>query len=96
MDTKQLIQKVKKNEGLNRSEKKELIDFWSEYVCPIDGTRKVKATYFDGDIRIYTVAKKLEDFYDETPAFIKEFFRAMSAGEKFRTRFAIYEALPVS
>lgn len=93
---KTFIQKIKKNTQLSRSEKREMIEFWGKYKCPVAMSLILRATYHDGEVKEYTAANRIEHFYDETPDFIERFFGAMSRGEDFNTRFAHYKPLPVS
>lgn len=90
MKNEAIIEKVKKNKQLSAAEKKELVAFWLNYICPANRDQEIEATYGDGEVARYTVKERLEFFYDETPRFIESFFEAMSKGEPFQTRFAVY------
>lgn len=96
MDLQEIFQKIRKNSVLVKSEKDELIAFWAEYRCPVAEDVKLQANYHDGEIKEYTVENRLNKFYDETPFFIEQFFKAMSEGKEFTTRFATYKPLNVS
>lgn len=92
MKAEEIIQNIKKNKVLNRAEKKEMLDFWKSYDCPMEGHELVEARYHDGEVRTYTI-NELNYWYDETPKFIKDFFTSMSMNQPFTTRFAVYTRL---
>lgn len=90
MKIEDIIPRIKKNKSLNHAEKKELIEFWQNYKCPVEGTTRLRATYYDGMVKDYTV-EELDYWYDETPWFIERFFDAMAKGIEHNTRFATYK-----